>query len=435
MKRKLAWFDLLHAESDNLQDLWLTELQNVEFVENTERPHYEEDFRTATVPVLHDIKTNTNEKVPQELIDALQEKHPDSDYGSGKTYRKIGGSWYVLLDRHFLKYEAGVLTELGEMPVSVSISISEGFGGNTARDFIRQDEAWIVADTEGSRILKLNDELEIVDEVAVSTPYKLTASNGGLYVDSLGRTLRVNEDWTEVTETPSSFSSTTNVEKASLRLRLGDYQEDSETGLTWYYVDGRIYQHHIDNQTYRSFFVGYNENYPGSSHLIQMEQEMLVLMDRRVDRFDSEGNWLGRIEFPRSRPDGIYDSTSGGENTYVLDDENQMLYLVQGYRILAIDLQAGQHTEVFRQNYGDIGKLHRFNDELYFLFHSYYGNRYDVYQNGEAAREKFHTEVVKLGLDGSSVQRFYVDTFFDTMMLQEGTTEQPTFVLTSYKYQ
>ncbi|WP_214629230.1 hypothetical protein [Paenibacillus agaridevorans] len=180
-----------------------------------------------------------------------------------------------------------MLTEIGEMPVFVSISISEGFGGNTGRDFIRQEEAWIVADTEGSRVLKLNDELEIVDEVAVSTPYKLTASNGGLYVDSLGRTLRVNEDWTEVSETPSSFSSTTNVEKASLRLRLGDYQEDSETGLTWYYVDGRIFQHHI----------------------------------------------------------------------------------------------------------------------------------------------------VKLGLEGSSVQRFYVDKFFDIMRLQEGTTEQPTFVLTSYKYQ
>ncbi|MDQ6421265.1 hypothetical protein RB620_17715 [Paenibacillus sp. LHD-117] len=431
-KKQISWHDLVHARAQSGSPIWLTPMEDYE--SRTEiRPNPDSDWSKPRVPAIAYEEANTNAEIPEELGRAMDEVLMDSDYGYGKTYRLIDGRWYVLYDDHFFVYEDGALRKIGDMPVTISVSIDAGAGGRTARDFARVDESWIVADTEGSRVLKLDDNLQIRAEVAVPTPYRLSFEGNQLTVASEGSLITIDSSFTLKGKKPLAFQSTAKKRyEAEKYFRPQQYTEDKENGLTWYYYDGNLYQYRDQEKELRSFFVGYNENFAGTVRIIPYRDEMLVMLDRRLERFDRQGNWLSRIEFPRSQPDGIYDRTPHGENSTVLDEARGVLYLVQGYRIVAIDLQRNGVREAFRQNHSDIGKPIRYKDDLYVLLHSNENDRYEQRSGDSAAYGPFYTEIVKLGMLDSSQKRFIVEGFHEDMEVREGANGKPAFILKSY---
>ncbi|RJX39953.1 hypothetical protein D3P09_11255 [Paenibacillus pinisoli] len=431
-KKQISWFDLIHAGSPGGNPIWLTPLENYKSSMEL-RPNYDSDWTKPRVPAIEYEEYNTNAEIPEDLMRAMDNVLMDSDYGYGKTFRLIDGRWYVLYDNHFFVYKDGELQKIGNMPVTLSVSIGEAAGGHTARDFVRVGESWIVADTEGSRVLKLDEQLQIKAEVSVPAPYRLSLEVNQLTVSSEDSLITIDSSFALKGKKPLAFKSTAKMAyETDKHFSTQQYLEDKESRLTWYYFEGVLYQYREREKELRSFFVGYNENYAGNVQIIPYRDEILVMLDHRLERFDRQGNGLGRIEFPRSQPDGIYDRTPHGENSSQLDEARGVLYLVQGYRIIAIDLQRNDVLEVFRQNFSDIGKLIRYKDHLYVLLHSDENDRYQQ-QNGEsAAYGPFYTEIIKLSMVDSGYDRFVVDGFYEDMEVRNGADGKPAFILKSY---
>lgn len=431
-KKQISWYDLLHSGSQTVDPIWLTPMKDYKSSEEI-RPNHDSEWTTPKVPAIEYEEYNTNAKIPEELWRAMDEVLVDSDYGYGKTFRLIDDLWYVLYDNYFFLYKEGELRKIGDMPITISVSIDAAAGGRTARDFVRVDESWIVADTEGSRVLKLDEKLQIRAEFAVPTPYRLSVKGDQLTVASEGNLITIDSSFMLKGKESLAFKSTGKmVNEADKYFRTQQYMEDKENGLTWYYYDGLLYQYREQEKELRSFFVGYNENFTGTVRMIPYRDEMLVMLDRRLERFDRQGNWLSRIEFPRSQPDGIYDRTPHGENSNMLDEASGVLYLVQGYRIVAIDLQRNGVREVFRQNYSDIGKLIDYKDDLYVLLHANENDRYEQRRGDSTAQGPFYTEIIKLSKLDSSHERFIVKGFYEDMEVHDGADGKPAFILKRY---
>ncbi len=137
---------------------------------------------------------------------------------------------------------------------------------------------------------------------------------------------------------PQAFQSTTGMKKTVFEhFKPQEWYQDRQSGLTWYYLNGYLYQYDEGKREYRSFYIGYNENAFAGVRIVSYEDEVIVLLDRRLERFDRQGKWLSSLAYPRSKPDGIYDRTTQGENSLIIDEATDVFYLVQGYRILRID--------------------------------------------------------------------------------------------------
>jgi hypothetical protein len=165
------------------------------------------------------------------------------------------------------------------------------------------------------------------------------------------------------------------------------------------------------------------------TRIIPYRGEIVVLLDRRLYRFDRQGNWLNSLSFPRSRSDGIYDRTPAGENSLIIDEATSTWYLVQGYRILAIDLSENEVTTVFRQNDSDIGMLVRHQGSIYFLLHSNGEDRYRIWSNPQA---EMYTEMIKMDLQTHELQRYMVQGYYDALEIEADPDGQPLFTLIRY---
>ncbi|MCU6708701.1 hypothetical protein M6D81_08215 [Paenibacillus sp. J5C_2022] len=431
-KRYVSWYDLAYTEQATPQMIWLSALPDYAAKEVIYT--YEADFMDAKqVPQLTFEENNTNAAIPEELYRAVEELYPTSDYGFAKTYRKIGEIWYVIADKMLNAYRNGKLEVIGELPVTVITSVGEGFGGRGVRDFLTLNDGWIIADTEASRVLKLNGDLEIVAELAIPTPYRLKLQGDELQIATFGKSVYTNLNVEPLREQAQPFASTAKLKKAEHEYFWRDeYYEDAESGLSWYYFDGYLYQYHAKRQQMRTFFFGYMENFQAHVRIIPYGDEVLVLLDRRMERFDRQGNWRQTLLFPRVEPDGIYDRTPRGENSYVLNERNGMLYSLQGFRIVGIDIAQNKVETVFRQSYADMGELMAHNNSLYFMLHSNGNDRYTA-MSDQAAREKMHTEIVKLDMENHQVQRYIVDGYYDAMELGAASDKEPAIVLNIYK--
>ncbi|MBD2869098.1 hypothetical protein [Paenibacillus arenilitoris] len=428
----ISWYDLLHTENADPKTLWSAPLDNADFKQE-ERPPYDPDWVSHQVLAWDFEQMNTNAPVPEELERAVNEAHLDSDYGFAKTYRKFGSRWFALVDEHLYEYKDGSLTAIGDLPITVSVTVGEGFSGRGARDFTRVNDGWIVADTEGSRVLKLNDKLEIVKRLEIPAPYRITVEGGMLHIASTAYRYTTDEELQLMNAEPQPFQTATAVNMASYdHFRPQEWYRDKVSGLTWYYLDGWLYQYAEAKREYRTFYIGYNENARAQTHIVPYEDEVLVLLDRRLERFDRQGKWMSTLAYPRSKPDGIYDHTTQGENTLIVDEAADLLYLVQGYRILALDWKRNEVKTVFRQNYADIGKPVKFNGSLYFLLRSNENDRYKLLQEGLKAGQRMYTEIVALDLQSLSVSRKVTPGYYETMELSEGSGDPPAFTLRRY---
>lgn len=429
----MSVYDLVYTAEALPDIIWSSPMDNFTIKEE-ERPPWEYDYVSRQIPEWSFEEENTNAEIPEGLLEAVSEAHWDSDYGFAKTYRKFGNEWFVIVDRNFYEYKDEKLVRLGELPVTISVRVGDGFGGRGAMDFVRANDGWLVADTEASRVIKLNERLEVEAELHVPTPYELNVEGDLLRIDSVARRWTADKEELKLIEYDSQpFKSTAKMGKVEVEhFWEQQWYEDSKSGLTWYYLLGYLYQYHERKQEYRSFYIGYNENNQAQVRIIPFHEEVIVLLDRRLERFDRQGNWLSTLTFPRSEPDGIYDRTPIGEGSIVIDDEAGALYLVQGYRILRIDLQRNEVSVVFRQDYSDIGKLIKHEDHFYFMLRSDGEDRYEV-QMDPAASDRMYTEVVEVDMRTRSIQRSIAKGFYDALELNLDAGSRPAFVLRKYK--
>ncbi|WP_219834971.1 hypothetical protein [Paenibacillus sp. R14(2021)] len=233
------------------------------------------------------------------------------------------------------------------------------------------------------------------------------------------------------------YVSTRSKKKVASDFLPQQWYRDAKSGLTWYVVLDWLYQYDEGKQTYRSFYLGMNENARAHARIIPYQDEVLVLLDRRMERFDRQGHRISTLAYPRVQPDGIYASTPQGENSWVMDEAAGTIYLVQGYRVLGIDLKRNEARTVFRQSFADIGELLVHKGSIYFLLHS---NQMDFdrqgQSNGKEASAKMVTEVVRLGRQTLGLHRYFVRGFYDVLRLDtaSGSGEEalPGMVLTGY---
>ena len=434
-QRNISYYDLANTVEPSPVSLWLSPLSHYKTIEE---PHVYETtpYDTVEIPVWNYREENTNAAIPEALNEALNEVYMPGDYGAAIVYRKFDERWFVLVDRQFYEYKEGKLRAIGEMPVTILVRIGEAAGGEGPQDLTLVGDSWYVADTQASRVLKLNDRLEVQAELEVPSPYQLIVKRDRLEIASTAERWTTDLTLKKLDAVPSPYVSTARMKKTKLEPYWPkQWYKDPQSGLTWYYLyDGMLYQYNEQEQKYRSFYIGYNKNELAQGRILPYRDEVLVLLDRRLERFDRQGNRLGAIEFPRSRPDGIYDQTPRGENSMHMDEESGRLILVQGFRILEIDLAGGGVRTIFRQNYADIGNLIPYDNgkSLYFLLNSNLNFRYIKREREDgAASINMYTEVVRMDLQDYRVQRFVVEGYFDRMTLGENASDggSPSFVL------
>ncbi|MDQ0113955.1 hypothetical protein [Paenibacillus harenae] len=432
MTQYISLYDFVNTEEASPRHLWSSPLKEFA-IKKEERPAYIPPYFSYEIPDWSYQDFNTNESIPEELLGALEEVRREGDYGYAKVFRKYGSQWFVLYDRYFYEYTDGQLSELGELPVTVKVSIGEAAGGRGAMDFIRWRDAWFIADTEGSRVIKLNDKLEVEAEFAVHTPYRLTSDGDQLRIASIAGQLTVDAQFKLLNTKQLPFESTARMKKAMFDgFMPHQLYDDTTSGLTWYYFDGSLYQYDAKKQQYRSFYVGFTVNARASEKIIPYRDEVVLLLDHRLERFDRQGNWLSTLAYPRSTPDGIYDMTTQGESSLIVDETSELYYLVQGYRILAIDLARNEVNTVFRQNYADIGPLLRHGDSIYFMLHSDLEERYRQLMQQEETNRPLYTEIVKIDMQTKTVSRAVIDGYYDAFDIEGNAGDEPAFVLRSY---
>ena len=129
---------------------------------------------------------------------------------------------------------------------------------------------------------------------------------------------------------------------------------------------------------------------------------MLVVLDTQTLQFRKDtGEFVKAFTYERAQPDGSYDNTSHGENSYVLDEKRGLLYLVQGYRILELTLKSGEVKELFRQDYADIGNITLHEGDLLFSLNP--GGRWNSTDNPG-------NELVRYSLSTGKSQRYPLPT-------------------------
>lgn len=435
--RHLSFYDVANSVEADPASIWLSALSHYS-IRQERRVNEPVPFDTHEIPEWEYPGDNTNAEIPDALREAVGEAHQDSDYGYARVYRKIGERWFVLVDRHFYEFKDGKLSAIGEMPVTVMVRTGEAFGGQGPQDFALAGDSWFVADTEASRVLKLNGRLEVQAELEVPNPYRLTIQGEQVGIASTSELWNADLSLKLLNVEPLPYVSTAEMKKEPIeQFWPQQWYGDPRSGLTWYYLQGWLYQYREREQAYRSFFIGFNENDLAQVRIMPYRDEVLVLMDRRLERFDRQGNRIGAIEFPRTRPDGIYDRTPQGENSMYLDAKSERIIMVQGYRVLEIHLASGEVRTIFRQNYADIGELIPYDDgnSLYFLLSSNENYRYmRMEREDRAAGVIMYSEVVRIDLQDDQVRRFVVDGYFDGLRLEGDAAGggSPSFVLLDF---
>lgn len=436
-KRLLDWQDVVHSAVAPQEQVWATPLQeSMDFtVKQEPRPSWDEVIRSHKAVSSKVEGLNTNATVPDELLAALDEVIREEDYAAAKTFRKFGSDWYVLVDRQLYAYRDGQMNLLGESPVTVVHEIGEGVSGHGALDFIRLDKGWIVADTEGSRVVKLDDQLQVAAELEVPQPYRLELHGNRLQVASYAKTLTTDTTLKKIRSvSQQSFQAASRGEQAAHDFWPDERYRDSKRGLTWYYLNGFLYQAQDRSGRYRAFYLGFNINARAHVHIIPFNGEVNVILDHRLERFDRGGKWLGTLPFPRGNPDGIHDRTPQGENSLVMDDASGSVYLVQGYRILRINLKEQAVEVSFGQNDADIGKLTPYKGKLYAVLHS---NQADIdrhLQEGDAVTTNLNTEIVEIDpAKKDAVHRYIVEGYYDAVRVGRGSESAVHMDLIQYK--
>jgi len=323
-------------------------------------------------PSSFDKKVKQN--IPDHLDQALNKEcfTGCGDYRAEIVVKEFDGVWHVLNGKKLYRLKGGLLQGIGEIPIQLShsFSFSSAATGFTAKDFTRWQGNWFILDTYGNQILKLNDSLEIVKKVKTPSPSSLRKSNGSLQVDSLEDILTLDQNLDLISSQSKLYEQLD--ETKQVKIPDNHYFEGD---LTWLYsrVTQKLYQLEPSNNTWRSFFVGKVQANNADFKFIPYKNQVVSLFDHKLLLFNEKGNWLKTLSFPRDEVE--VDGGVVGEGHYQLDEDKGILYVIQGYRVLAIDLEKDQVRTVFYQKRAELQGLAFQDNKLYLSLNS---NQYNV---------------------------------------------------------
>lgn len=367
--RHLSLYDLLNVEpvagrAPPLDELWLHPLPPGRTDRGTRAFPWIEEWKTVDLPEWESLLPGGPRPEPDEVRLAFFRGRELGDYGPDIHYRRIDGVWYVLADTRLYRYDGRDVVELGHLPVTMAREVGEGVNGYTAQDFTRLGGFWYVADTFADRVVKLDDRFEVVAEARAPTPSHIErTADGRLRARTLEGWLTLDSNLRRVAVEPSEFAAS----RGSVRRDMlpSYHYEDPDAGLVWTYQGRHLVQYRPATGEGRVMFVGALHNARAGVRFLPYRGQVLMLFDNRVHLFARDGQWRRTIAFPRIRPDGIYTTTPLGENSFHLDEPAGKLYLVQGYRVLEIDLEAGAGRTLFVQADWNLGNLVHHGGKLY----------------------------------------------------------------------
>ncbi|MFC3767141.1 hypothetical protein [Paenibacillus sp. GCM10012303] len=415
----LSAYDLIHYRPadrtavNRLEDLWIHQPDLTWTITSTTNGGEQHKLSPLKVPQSLWQGVDSYASFPQPVREALEKSCivGCGDYSTLPVVRHIGSEWIVLVEETLYRVENGELAELAKLPVTLSYTAYYGKGGSsrTASDFTEKDGYWYVADTFGNRILKLDDRFAVVKEQPLPYPASIDAGiPDTLQVVGISGVTRMNADLHIIGETAALPETWEPMEEIDWFQE--SYLADPETGRTWIHFLAHVIIYEPGSERYRAYYTGFNLNGSFRTKLIPYGDEIIVLMDEKALIFSRGGMWKRTLTFPRVQPDGEYIYHLSGEGSYQLDMVNKKLYLVQGYRIIGIDLVSGQHAERFRQNIATAGNLVLHDNKLIFTLH-----RGDLYDD----RQKRTNQLVVLDLASGHVTRYGLDAGLVTSRITE----------------
>lgn len=366
-----------------------------------------------------------NADLPDEMREAM---YKDciigcGDFWSSPTVRSIDGRWFLLRQDTLFRLEREALVELGKLPIEQAYSFYYGKGGGTytAQDYAKIGSHWFVADTFGNRVLKLDEQFRIVSEHPLPLPASIRVQGANkLEVASLKGTTVLDEQLLKLGESAPQPESVNLSETEELQGNDIPHYVDPATGFQWSYFEGYVVRYDPLTERYLPLFAGYNANGAFRTKIVPHEQNILIVMDEKTLVFGRNGAWKRTFAYPRVPPDGEVSHLFSGEGSYQLDAANNKLYLVQGYRILAIDLTANEANsadELFRQNRSTPGPIALYRGKLYFTLHT--GDAYDL--------SKQQNQLVALDLASGALSRYKLEHGYVTVQVLD--RDQPELLL------
>ena len=292
------------------------------------------------------------------------------DFESQIVIRQAGEDWVVLMNQTLYALDGNEWMPVAEWPVRVAMTAYYGKGGQsyTARDFVKKGEEWIVADTYGNRVFRMDDAFRILNEVPVPFPSEIRDEENGIAVVGLNGTIRFDRNLVPVGTAPTDAMPLgsrleTEVSRQSVLV-------DESTGWTWAAHDGWLIRIHEAEGVWERRYIGHMYNGYVRPVLIPLEGDVLVLMDERAFRFAGDGAWIAAYEYPMKVPPLDYFMPYSGELSWQMDAARKTLYFVRGTEIVALDLANGEHRELFSRKWATIGPLLLMDGKLVFTVHT-----------------------------------------------------------------
>ncbi|MFD2114677.1 hypothetical protein ACFSTH_02980 [Paenibacillus yanchengensis] len=424
--------DLANSSETSIRPLLATKIAEpqIKKVSMEGMPQEWSQHPIADSPLTHDFSDeNANDEIPEAILSAINETFRPSDYSFSKAIRRLDKEWYVLYEQQLYQYNNDTLEEVTRLPITILSTIGEAVGGYGAKDYLKHKEHWYIADTEGNRVIQLNEQWKVLATLETNKPSKLTKYKDQLKITGL--TTETIVDWNLNVQSSQQQSYTTAKLNGELHgFKHGEWWEDKEQGRIWYYIQGYLHQFNTNTQQHREIYIGHLHNNLAQAHIWLAGEQVMVMLDQQLHRFERNGIYIDTIYYPRSNPDGIYDTNVEGEGTMVWDEETNIVYIVQGYRILAISLTTGGVTDIFNQNYADIGTIQLVNNNISFMLRSYIEERYLIrLPHDDQPDLSFYTEIVEIDKVTLDQSRYVVEGYSNQLLWTELEVATPIFVM------
>lgn len=344
----------------------------------------------------------------------------DPDSWTQLQVRVIGGIWHVLARESLYQIVPAGLIELGRLPIKTASTWGEGANLYTAQDYLYLDGYWYVTDTFADRVIKLDGEFNIKAEAKLPSPYQLNEDgNGDIAVVSLKGASTLSKDDLRVLIDSGSVS--------SIKLKIKDMNraewpnlsiyKDERSGNVWMANRGYVGLYIEKKKTFSARFIGYPDSGRTIIRVMPYEDEVLVLLDHKLERFSANGEWKSTIDFPETASADKVSCRAWppGENSTQFAPETGQLFLVHGCGIINVDLNKGTSRLLFAQHYSAIGPLIYAEGQLVFSL-----NGQDSYASSNLDMQTMVTnELVMLNTADGSLQRYRLDGQWTTDRLTD----------------
>ncbi|NBI30426.1 hypothetical protein [Chengkuizengella marina] len=373
--KHLSLYDLsknvlpLNEQINKNHSMWVHDLNIQMEVETNIKDKSKADEIEVNLPI-NRFKTSDESQIPKELKREELFKDESGDIISDLTIKNISNEWHIIRDNILYKLQGEKLNKIGELPISKSYFVLYGSAVviYTANDFTKIENYWIIADTYGNRIIKLNKKLEIISQYALNLPEKISVNDdGSIQIESIEGYTLLDDNLNFLSQNSKNFQTFEEGLLENRNIETDLYYHDLENDMIWIYDYG-LFQHKPGTQQFRNLYIGHRYADHAKTRILSYKKQVIILFDNRVILFDKSGNWANTIFFPRD--DKTYRMQIYGESSYYLDEEDGIIYLLQDYRVLQINLETNKVKTIFHQNYNNLGNLLYKNNKLYFSVHS-----------------------------------------------------------------